>query len=41
MAYIQNTMVIRREILARLTRLIKDDQLTEKIDRIPLEMAPK
>lgn len=41
MAYIQNTMVIRREILARLTRLMKEDQLTEKIDRIPLEMAPK
>ncbi|MFW6043545.1 MAG: monomeric [FeFe] hydrogenase [Marinilabiliaceae bacterium] len=41
MAYIQNTMVIRREIIARLTRLIKDNQLTEKIDRIPLEMAPK
>ncbi|WP_010665374.1 monomeric [FeFe] hydrogenase [Marinilabilia salmonicolor] len=41
MAYIQNTMVIRREILARLTRLMKEDQLIEKIDRIPLEMAPK
>ncbi len=41
MAYIQNTMVIRREILARLTRLMKEDQLTENIDRIPLEMAPK
>ena len=41
MAYIQNTMVIRREIIARLTRLIKEDQLTDQIDRIPLEMAPK
>ncbi|SFD81974.1 monomeric [FeFe] hydrogenase [Thermophagus xiamenensis] len=41
MAYIQNTMVIRRELLVRLTRLMKEDLLPEKIDRIPLEMAPK
>lgn len=41
MAYIQNTMVIRREIIARLARLIHENQLTEKIDRIPLEMAPR
>ncbi|WP_462317002.1 monomeric [FeFe] hydrogenase [Marinilabilia sp.] len=41
MAYVQNTMVIRREIIARLAKLINEDQLTEKIDRIPLEMAPK
>jgi [FeFe] hydrogenase (group B1/B3) len=41
MAYVQNTMVIRREIIARLTKLIHEDQLTEKVDRIPLEMAPK
>ncbi|MGQ1891033.1 monomeric [FeFe] hydrogenase [Thermophagus sp. OGC60D27] len=41
MAYLQNTMVIRRELLVRLTRLMKENLLTEKIDRIPLEMAPK
>ncbi len=41
MAYIQNTMVIRREIIARLAKLIHEDRLTDKIDRLPIEMAPR
>lgn len=38
---INNAVEIRREILTRLARLILNDELEEKIDRIPLEMRPK
>ena len=38
---INNAVEIRREILSRLARLIVNDELVEKIDRLPLEMRPK
>ena len=38
---INNAVEIRREILTRLARLIVNDELEEKIDRLPLEMRPK
>jgi NAD-dependent dihydropyrimidine dehydrogenase PreA subunit len=41
MAYIHNTSIIRREIISRLSALIKNNQQIEEIDRIPLEMAPR
>lgn len=38
---LNNAVEIRREILARLSKLIITDQLVEKIDRLPIEMRPK
>lgn len=41
MAINNNAMLIRRELLTRVARLLMDDQLVERIDRIPLEMRPR
>ncbi|GET21149.1 monomeric [FeFe] hydrogenase [Prolixibacter denitrificans] len=41
MAYVNNTMIVRRELLSRLAGLIKEDQLENQIDRIPVEMSPR
>ncbi len=38
---INNAVEIRRDIMTRLARLIVNDELVEKIDRLPLEMRPK
>ena len=38
---LNNAVEIRREILMRLSKLILNDELVEKIDRLPLEMRPK
>lgn len=34
-------MIVRHKLLADLVRLWKDEQLIEKIDRLPLELTPK
>ena len=34
-------MMIRRDLLARMCKLIKDGNLKEEIDRIPLIMRPR
>ncbi len=34
-------MIIRRELMIRLTALYKENQLLERIDRIPIELKPK
>lgn len=34
-------MIVRRELLTKVARLLKNDQLEEKIDRIPLEISPR
>lgn len=41
MAFVNNTMIIRRDLIARIVRLIKTGELYEKIDRIPLEISPR
>lgn len=41
MVYYNNAIQTRRELLTRIIRLLKEKQLVEKIDRIPLIMRPK
>ncbi len=41
MTYFNNAIQTKRELLTRILKLLKDDELLEKIDRIPLEMRPK
>lgn len=41
MGYTSNTNIIRRELLRHIVHLSNNDKLVEKIDRIPLVMAPK
>ena len=41
MTYFNNAIQTRRELLTRIIKLLKEDELFEKIDRIPLEMRPK
>jgi len=38
---INNAVEIRREIIQRLSKLIIEDKVIEKIDRIPVEMRPR
>ena len=33
-------MIVRHKLLADLVRLWKNDQLVEKIDRLPIELSP-
>jgi len=41
MGYTNNAMLIRRELLTRLVKLLNDNALLDKINRIPLEMRPR
>ncbi len=41
MAFVNNAMIVRRELMARLIALHKSGSLIEEIDRIPLKMSPK
>ena len=41
MAVTNNAMIIRRELLARVAKLLLDDRLVEDIDRIPVQIRPK
>ncbi|TLX70848.1 4Fe-4S dicluster domain-containing protein [Labilibacter sediminis] len=41
MTYFNNAIQTKRELLSRIIKLLNEDQLFEKIDRIPLEMRPK
>lgn len=41
MAFVNNTMIVRRELMSKLISLHKDNKLIEEIDRIPLRMSPK
>ena len=34
-------MIVRHKLLADLVRLWKNDQLIEKIDRLPVELSPR
>ncbi|HSA04410.1 MAG TPA: monomeric [FeFe] hydrogenase [Tenuifilaceae bacterium] len=41
MAVTNNAMLIRRDLITRMVRLLMEDQLVERIDRVPLEMRPR
>ena len=41
MPYLNNTMIIRRQLVRKVVRLFNEGQLVEGIDRIPLEMSPR
>ncbi|GAF01511.1 monomeric [FeFe] hydrogenase [Saccharicrinis fermentans] len=41
MTYFNNAIQTKRELQTTLIKLLKEDRLIEKIDRIPLEMRPK
>jgi [FeFe] hydrogenase (group B1/B3) len=41
MAYVNNTMIIRRDLIAKVAGLLKTGKLAENIDRIPLEISPR
>ena len=41
MAFVNNVMIIRRDLLTRMSELYKDGQLLEQIDRIPIEISKR
>lgn len=41
MAFTNNVMIVRHQLLEKLVALWKENQLIEKIDRIPLEFSPR
>ncbi|MCT4647238.1 MAG: 4Fe-4S binding protein, partial [Carboxylicivirga sp.] len=41
MTYYNNAVITKRELLVRLIKLLQNDELLDKIDRIPLEMRPR
>ena len=41
MPYLNNTMIIRRQLVRKVVRLFNEGRLVEGIDRIPLEMSPR
>lgn len=41
MAVTNNTMILRRELLTRMIKFLREDKLEENIDRIPYEMRPR
>ena len=36
-----NVMIVRHKLLEKLVALWKENQLVEKIDRVPLEFSPR
>jgi len=41
MAFVNNTLIIRRDILSKLIKLHKEGTLVSEIDRLPILMSPK
>ncbi|NDP22005.1 MAG: 4Fe-4S dicluster domain-containing protein [Paludibacter sp.] len=41
MAFVNNTLIIRRELMSKLIKLYKDETLISEIDRLPIKMSPK
>lgn len=41
MAFTNNVMIVRHELTAKLVKLWREDKLVEKIDRMPIEQAPR
>ena len=36
-----NVMIVRHKLLTNLIKLWKDNQLVERIDRLPIELSPR
>lgn len=41
MAFTNNVMIVRHELLARLVRLWKENRLVDDIDRLPIQLTPR
>ncbi len=41
MGFVNNTMIIRKELLKKVALLHKNEELESKIDRLPIEISPK
>lgn len=41
MALVNNTMIIRRDLMSRTVKLLKEGNLVENIDRLPIEYSPR
>ncbi len=41
MAFVNNTMIVRRVLMSKLITLFKEGKLVNEIDRIPIEMSPR
>ncbi len=41
MAFVNNTMIVRRDLMSRLIKLHKEGNLVAEIDRLPILMSPK
>ena len=41
MAFVNNTMIIRRDLMSKLVKLYKEGTLVSEIDRLPITMSPK
>lgn len=41
MAFTNNIMIVRHRLLTELVKLWKNNELTEKIDRLPIELSPR
>lgn len=41
MAYKNNVMIVRHRLLEKLVRMWRENELVEKIDRLPIELSPK
>lgn len=41
MSLTNNVMIVRHKLLEKLVKLWKENQLVDKIDRLPIELSPK
>jgi len=41
MAFVNNTMIVRRVLMSKLISLFKEEKLVTEIDRVPITMSPK
>ena len=41
MAFTNNIMIVRHRLLTELVKLWRDNELVEKIDRLPIELSPR
>ena len=41
MAFTNNIMIVRHRLLTELVKLWRDNELIEKIDRLPIELSPR
>lgn len=41
MAFVNNTLIVRRDLMSKLIKMYKDGVLLSEIDRLPIKMSPK